>query len=296
MINKIISWWNLYWFSDRINMTSLKFYRFMVFGLSGGYIASSWNSFTLPTGDDYLNWQPISFFNLLEGPLSNDILLVLGCVWILSSACAAFSLLYFVTSWLTFFCALILLGHTYNFGYVYHSTHLYIMVVGLLCFTSFKKSALNWPIQMAKTYTVWIFFVCGLEKLYYGGGLNWALSDAFAVRLITASTEELYWNHWLLNQPSWVVQGFALFGLVVCELLSFLALVNHRLGLLFVLFWSLMHFFVILAFGSHTQFISQIFIYSLFLPPQLFTSVSLWVQGSGVNMFFQRKMGSFLTQ
>jgi hypothetical protein len=127
-----------------------------------------------------------------------------------------------------------------------------------------KSKDFSWIDWSMKIFVVFVMTLTGLQKLYYGGGSEWALSDAFYVR-IAVNPYSSPLAKIVLDSPLFVSQLFAFYALFIIELLSPLALFNKRIGLLYFFFWSSFHLGVTLLFGNHYLFYSQIFVYSVFL-------------------------------
>lgn len=262
-----------YFFAER-SYTAIRYLRFLVF-FGGALFFLLFKSLQPPTFFDV--WRPISFYQLLSGPVDPSIVQTLYYVWLAIAALAGLGVWFWWTSKIAFVLAVLHLGYEYNFNHVYHSTHVYIMTMGILAFARTTHPLLfskekpipdmsgenQWPIAWIKLYVVYAFFVCGLQKLYYGNGLEWALSDNFYIRLLV-NPHHPWLNEWSLNQPLIVSILLALFALTI-EVLAPLALLGKRLGLLFVISWILMHICVTGAFGGHIQFFSQCFAYMAFL-------------------------------
>lgn len=253
---------------------SLYCVRFLVFVVGAIYlrIHSSQHPQTF-----YDVWNPISFYTLLSEPLSSTTLEVLRDIWLFSSLIAGIGVLFRWTAPLAFVTALIYLGHSYNFNRVYHSTHLYIMTVGILAlaraphpflfstknFTNKFSGEYFWPLRWIQCYVVFAFFVCGLQKLYYGHGLQWIFSENFYLRLLQNPFHPPL-NQWILEQPLYVSQVMAFFAIAI-EFFAPLALLNRKWAVAFVVAWTAMHALVSATLGTHFQFFSQCFAYAAFL-------------------------------
>lgn len=149
------------------------------------------------------------------------------------------------------------------------------MALGILAFSkagdgfrwgggnSERRADYRWPVQLIKVYVVYVFFVCGVQKLLQSG-VSWALSDSFYYRLMTIPDQPPL-SQWIQSQPGFVSQIFASGALFVVELGAPFALLGRRAGMVFALIWSLFHVLVKATFGVHTLFFSQIFVYSAFI-------------------------------
>lgn len=220
-------------------------------------------------------WNPISFYVFLPGPLPSWILESARWVWLICSVAAGFGLWFRASAALSFCAALFFLGYEYCFNQVYHSVHIYIMTLGILAFARAPHSLFlsklrpesvhgefRWPLRWIQLYVVYVFFLCGLQKLYFGGW-EWVFSDNFYIRLLINPYHPPL-NEFALHGPLFISQVMAFLAFYL-ELLSPLALINKRWALAFVIMWTLLHVNVTATFGTHTQFFSQCFAYAAFL-------------------------------
>lgn len=256
--------WNSYWFKET-SPEALKAYRFIIYTLGALFL------YFVPGSHPasfYEIWDPISFYQLLPGPLSTTSIETVKLCWLVTSVLAGMSVGFRITGKLAALCGLFYFGYNYNFGHVYHSTHMYVMVLLILSFSKLenKPSIENrWPLALAQAYVVYVMFFCGLQKMYYGDGLLWVFSESFYLRLLmNPATPAL--NQWAVDGPLWISQAMAFMGVIVVELLSplFLFKNRHRWVLFFI--WLSFHFMVMLAYGSHKSFLSQVFCYVVILP------------------------------
>ena len=284
-MNWISTKWNHFWFEKEssINMIMARWLLFFC-----GAVFYTFMKDVHPTSF-YEQWHPLSFYKLLPGPLSPSTLNTLRVIWLVFSYAAGLGILYRYTSLVAFLTGVVYLGHDYCFGIVYHSHHMYIMCVGILVVSEFIcgyskriKTSLDlmstdyhWPLQWARCYVVYMMFVCGVEKLWYGGGLTWAFSESFFLRLWTNPYQPPL-NQWITSQPLFVSQAFAAVALFVVELGAPLVFLGKKSRIFFFFIWSFFHFFVSLTYGNHFTFYSQILCYALFidwssfLPKQMF--------------------------
>ncbi len=225
----------------------------------------------------YDQWNPISFYTFLPGPLSPALLESLRAIWLVLSVLAGFGIYFRWTAPIAFTMAVVYVGHDYNFNRVYHSIHLYIMTMGILAlapaahrnvFCNPKMSQrlsgdYLWPLRWIQLYVVYAFCLCGVQKLFYGQGLQWIFSENFYLRLLQNPYHPPL-NEWILHQPLFVSQILAFVALSI-ELFAPLALINKHWALGFVIAWTGMHFFVSATLGTHQQFFSQCFAYAAFL-------------------------------
>lgn len=267
--------WKHFWFkpADPINLGAIRFficcggavfYLFMKDGHPAGY---------------YKNWVPISFYQLLPGPISWELLEWIRRIWLVCIFLAGLGLAFRFTITLGFLAGLFYGGYTYNFGWVYHSNHLFVMALGILAFSRagdafrlFNKSgasaapsgAYRWPVRLIQCYVVYMFFICGLQKLWMAGGLAWVSSNSF-YHMLTANPFQSAIAVWIQSQPPWVAKIFAGSALFVVELGAPLALVNGHFALAFALMWASFHVMVNTVFGIHTMFFSHLFVYTVFV-------------------------------
>ncbi|MCF8059303.1 MAG: hypothetical protein K9K67_08405 [Bacteriovoracaceae bacterium] len=242
------------------NSLKLKTVEFCILTLGTLYV---WYNFNVFPPDFFAQWRPISFYKLFSEPFSRDFLFILKSCWIFFLIFAGLGIggrLFRIVGAL---CAIVLLGHHYNFGNVYHGTHVYIGAVIILCLLPRPKSN-GLLISYIKYFVVFVMVLTGLQKLYYGGGLDWAFTDAFFVRLASHPYQAKI-GRAVLEGPLILSQIFAGWALIVAELLAFMALFHKNLGRAYFFIWSSFHLGVTLVFGNHFMFYSQIFVYSAFL-------------------------------
>jgi hypothetical protein len=266
--------WNKFWFKD-VSAYNMLVFRFII--LTGGAVFH-WFILDSHPATFYESWAPISFYKLLDRPINADILNILRYVWLASTFVAGLGIFYRFFTVVGFLSGVVYLGHDYNFGVVYHSHHLYIMCVGILAFSSLcstigiqlsslkknKSSEFHWPLRLVQVYVIYVFFLCGVEKLWYGGGFSWAFSESFLLRMLV-NPHQTPLARWIIEQPMFVSQIFAAGALFVFELGAPFALLNSKIKILFVFLWSSFHVFVTLTFGNHYAFYSQILCYMAFI-------------------------------
>lgn len=259
-------WWNNYWFRPA-NRDPLIFYRFLIFFVGPIYI------FFIPMQHPpsfYEQWQPISFYQFFAGPLEPSVLISLKYIWIVFSLAAGLNLFFSITAKIAAACAIIYVGHSYNFGHVYHGTHLYVMVMSILSFSRLdrfdeKHPSHRWPIAFCAFYVVYTMFFCGLQKLYYGDGLRWFFSESFYLRLFTNPYSPPL-NQWIIQSPMWVSQTMAFWGLLITEVFTPFYLFRKSTRYLIFVIWTGFHIMVMLSFGSHKSFVTQVLCYFAILP------------------------------
>lgn len=243
--------------NDSLKLATIEF---IVLTLGTLYV---WYNFNVFPPDFFEVWKPISFYKLFSGPFSNGLLNVLKFCWIFFLVFAGFGIGGIVFRVAGALSAIILLGHHYNFGNVYHGTHVYIGAVMILCLLPRPQSK-RLLISYLKYFVVFVMVLTGIQKLWYGGGLDWAFTDAFFVRLASHPYQPKI-GQAVLEGPLIISQIFAGWALIVAELLAFVALFNKNWGRIYFFIWSSFHLGVTLVFGNHFMFYSQIFVYSAFL-------------------------------
>lgn len=241
-------------------LNNISICRFLVFTLGSLFLFyNSYGQILLPVEQ----WRPISFYQFLSGPISVTVYSFTNYFWLITSLIAGVGYRFRFFSVLAFLSGLFILGYEYNFGYVYHSKHLYIGSVGF--FALWGES--EYSLKLIRYYAVYILFVTGLEKLYFGEGLTWALSSNLYLQILDSPVRTKL-GEWLLNQNIMVSQVFAFVTLVFIELMSPLSLLmfkRYKSAFLFVVGWTLFHIMVTLTFGGHTQFFSHLFCYAAFI-------------------------------
>lgn len=277
MLKKIKESWNQFWLTPA-SASDLGKLRFVMF--TGGSIFHFFYQEVWEIPDFYHQWQPISFFQLFPGPLSEELQGYIHLCWVLFYFVAGLGIFFRPLAILGSVLGLIYLGHDYNFGVVYHSHHIYIMSCCILSFSAadrgfvfWKKSdpeyrwEYQWPIRWVQTYVVYVMFLCGLEKIFIGGPITWAFSDAFYMRTLVHPYKTPL-RDWLLDQPLVASQILSFLGLYVAEVFAPLALFRKGIARFYVYFWISFHVFVLFIFGFHVGFFSQVFAYfSLFFFP-----------------------------
>lgn len=242
------------------SLNNISICRFLVFTLGSLFLFyNSYGQILLP--DD--QWNPISFYQLLNGPISATVYNSFNYFWLMTSLIAGLGFRFRLFSVLAFLSGLFILGYEYNFGHVYHSKHLYIGSVGF--FALWGES--EYSLKLIRYYAVYILFVAGLEKLYFGEGLTWALSSNLYLQILESPVQTKF-GRWILSQNLAMSQAIAFVSLVFIELMSPLSLwvfKKYKSAVLFVASWTLFHVMVTLTFGGHTQFFSHLFCYSVFI-------------------------------
>lgn len=237
-----------------------------------------------PEGSIYQEWFPYGVFKylpkLIETKKEYDIILVL---FKSSLYLTFFGIGSRVTTLLSFIFGFIIHGHFLNYSNeVYHHSHMLIMALGILSLgpthdaLSFDRltwrrgqkivmdSAYTYPLSLLSIWVILVYTTAGMQKLYHGEGLRWALSQNLRVILLMTPKITSF-GEYLMQQNDFVIQTFALCALLV-ELLSPLALFNRKIFIFFIPMWSTLHIMVKLIFGGHTAFFSYIGAYLALIP------------------------------
>ena len=247
-------------------MKKLRTFEFLLLTCATSYVAYNFNKFP---ADFFLEWKPISFYKLLDSPLSETSLLIGKVIWFFSLFLAGLGVLRSPLSIIGGVAGIVTLGHHYNFGNVYHGTHLYIGALFLTCFFPYKDRNPELFLKCMKVFVVFVMCLTGLQKLYYGGGLDWAFTDSFYVR-VASNPYHPFVAKLILEGPLWFSQLLAAYSLFVVEVLSPVAMFKPKFGRVFFWIWSSFHIGVTLLFTNHYMFYSQIFIYAIFLDLDLY--------------------------
>ncbi len=253
----------------------LSFYRALLFGPATWYLFFKGHYYP----KDFFNqWQPISFYQLLQAPISATLLNVIQWSWFLVSFFAFISLFpklerkhYFSPlAKIASILGMIYLGHDYNFGRVYHGTHLYLGVCLLLAFAPKNKSNHPeyqndlWHIELIKIFIVFLLCCAGLQKLA-AGGMSWFTTDALFIKLATLPSHT-WMATTLLKAPLWVFKVLAFIIVIGVQVSAPLALLGKRIGLAYLILWSLFHLGATHIYSVGSSFYSQIFCYLIFFP------------------------------
>ncbi len=251
----------------------LQLYKIIIFGaattflfIKGHYYPPSF----------YSQWQPISFYRLLDQPLPPGLLRFFEWGWFILSMATALSCLkapqYFrALAKVASIFAVIYLGHDYNFGTIYHGTQLYLGVLLILAFAPMNKKEEQqqyfhdrWHIPLIKFFITFMLFGAGMQKLVKGG-LSWVFSDALFIKLALLPSHTWAATQ-LLQAPLWVFEFLAFIILFGVQLSAPLALFHRTIGIGYFILWSCFHLGATYIFSVGSTFYSQIFCYSLFLP------------------------------
>ncbi len=244
-------------------------------------LLTQYDSFLLSNfGHEELVYRTKIFF-FLTGPLSEGVLELIRWAW-------PVSLILFIAGWVpnflskvVFGLALFVYGYCFHFVEIFHGSHLFVMVLGLLAFTKIKPNSFGamlspWTLPqgvgMIKAYTVFMWVTLGLQKLFYGGA-EWVFSDSFANYIFLTPGVSSDLVQWVMDYPM-VFRGLAGAG-VALELFSLLPLISRRAALWMPVLWVCFHFQVSFFFGDHMVFYSQFVVYLVFwfFPEPLFKDI-----------------------
>ena len=253
----------------------LNFYRALIFGPATWYLFFKGHYYP----KEFFNqWQPISFYQLLSGPIDSELLSLIEWSWFLISLFAFISLFpklklkhYFSPlSKIGSILGIIYLGHDYNFGRVYHGTHLYLGVCLLLAFAPKNKADQPefhndlWHIELIKIFIVFLLACAGLQKLA-AGGMSWFTTDALFIKLATLPSHT-WMASALLKAPLWIFKILAFIIVIGVQVSAPLALWGKKTGLAYLFLWCLFHLGATHIYSVGSSFYSQIFCYFIFFP------------------------------
>jgi hypothetical protein len=271
----MIAAWKKFWFApdDPFNLGAVRF-----FVCCGGAVFYFFMRDVHPDGF-FTNWRPISFYQLMSGPISWQAVEWIRYTWLVFTFLAGLGLAFRFTITVGVLAGVFYNGYSYNFGWVYHSGHLYIMALIILSFSragdGFRifprkqevpapSSAYRWPVRLIQGYVVYVFFLCGAQKVWHAGNLDWAFSNSF-FNMLMSTAYQTPLNVWIQSQHPWVARFFAAGALFVVELGAPLAFLNRRMAVIYFFLWSFFHVMVTNTFGIHRMFFSQIFAYTAFI-------------------------------
>jgi hypothetical protein len=154
-------------------------------------------------------WTPISFFGVLAVPSSGWLALLAG-VWRISLVLSCLGLFTRLSTVFSFVLGLYLLGLSYNFGALFHTRGLLVIVLGIVALSrcgdgfsidnmirtrrgggsstwgSRASGEYTWPVRAVWLMFALVFFAAGLSKLRHSG-LEWIFSDNMSTILIWAA-------------------------------------------------------------------------------------------------------------
>lgn len=283
----MISFWNRYWFSPRkpgdLCVARIFFYLLLYFFLRDRIQdLARWGN--LP---DAGLWTSISFFKYLPfHALSPSVLHSLGILWQVAVIFSALGLFTRLSTKLVFFLGLYVIGLPYNFGKIDHPYHLPLVIAGIFAFSrcgdfwsvdrlianwrkkasfqipSVADAAYQWPLMLARTYMMVIYFEAGFQKLKHSG-LEWVFSDNFQLMLVTRPTVTPL-GLWVSYFP-WLCQFLAGVTLLA-QILAPLALFSGTAALFLVPTLFMFHIGTYILMGNHGYFIPYDIAYVAWVP------------------------------
>ncbi len=276
--NFVFNKWNSFWFAKR-NPQPLSIYRVLIFS---GLLVVYW--FFWDRHESFFNcelYQTVGVYSLFGIPCSSYLFKIAYWAGILTAFLALLGLGYKWTGKLASLFALFVSGYIYNFHEVYHSYHMFIIVVlivgfsragGSLSFDAWlQKNSMedswefHWPLQMVRLYVVYVYWIVGIEKLYYGG-FEWAFSENLQM-IVFVNPQKGLLAPWFLSLSKYSVILIASWSLFVAEFLSPIALFGKKAGYFMWFNWLIFHIGVSLTLGGHLGFFSQVLCACVFLLP-----------------------------
>lgn len=274
-MSSLVAAWKKYWFApdDPFNLGATRFFL-----CCGGAVFYFFLRDSFPDGF-FHEWHPISYYRLLPGPISQNWVEWIRFIWLGFTFLAGLGIAFRYTIVIGAAAGMFFNGYNYNFSWVYHSNHIYVMALIILAFSragdGFRifpglrplpapSSAYRWPLRLIQCYVVYVFFLCGVQKVWNAGGFEWALSNSF-FNLIMTTPYHTPLSLWVQAQPPWMAKVFSSVALFVVELGAPIALLSRRCALAYFFIWSFFHVMVKATFGIHTLFFSQILAYTAFI-------------------------------
>lgn len=227
-------------------------------------------------------YDPVTFFRLFEyETLFYFDFDNLQTIWKVSLLCAAFGILYPISSFFSFAIALWFAGIPLNFGKIHHSNHMIVTVLGILAFSFvpgrlaldnliFKKvkrfyrveNIVGWPLLTIRIYMTLTYFGAGFQKLRHGG-LEWIFSDNMATIILTRPT--------MTPLGEWVSQFhyftiFLAFSTVLFQLTAPLSLFSRKWAAISMTTNFFMHIGTYLVLGNHGYFFAYNLCFAAWLP------------------------------
>lgn len=270
--------WHSYWFKPASAIV-LGTYRIVLFSYLflllcvGLYLQKSY---------ECAAFSPVGIFSTIHFPCSDVVIRITYLIGIFSSLFAASGYEFRIFGKVAAVSAMLVLGYEYNFHEIYHGYHVLIMTLLIVSFsragdacTLFSRGEhytqtsyrYRWPVQLCKLYVVYVYFLVGAERLYFGG-LEWVFSENLQILVFTKPQASVLGDWFLtLSTPSVIV--FAFTAVFICEIFAPLALINKKTGALYWFLWLFFHIGVSLVLGRHKSFFSQVPAASVFLIPTL---------------------------
>ena len=217
-------------------------------------------------------WTPVGVFNFYPKDMmfsltETHMLLTLLCVFLFL---AMIGFLTRISAFMSFILALLFLGYPNNFGTVYDSSCLFLVVSFVLIFSNMggnlsidnllrkkknlseKDKELNlfwnlWTVKLITTLTCLFYFTSGIQKLRISG-LDWFFSDHMAITFIhTGHPIGLFLSKFFIFSKIAAFLGFA------TQILAFIPIIYSRITPLFLILFCLFHIIIDLTLGSHFQ-------------------------------------------
>ena len=248
-------------------------------------------------------WTPVGIFKfypqgLVFSLMESHILLNICCVFLFFTM---IGLITRISAIVSFILALLLLGYPNNFGTIYDTHCLFLVVLFVLIFSNMgdtlsidnflKKKSINrdkkldlcwslWTVKLITTLICLFYFTSGIQKLRVSGW-DWLLSDHMSISFMHMGHPiGLY-----LSQFSVFCHLTALLGLIT-QVGAFLPIFYSWLVPLFFVLFCLFHIIVDVTFGSHFQ---THFYALVFLIP--WGNLLPWLPGNFTGCFWPSVLG-----
>jgi hypothetical protein len=224
-------------------------------------------------------WMPISLFRVLPGPPRSPALIgVLQIVWKISLLTSAVGLVSRFSMVVAAALGFFLLGLPNCFGKIHHLDGFPVLLLGILALSpcadaltvdrpprSNRESwQYTWPVRLAQTLFLLVFFAAGYAKLR-NGGLAWmtgaSMRSIWLGELFTHTPPTRLGS--FLAQWTWVSRVAAVLTVVI-ELSALPAIFVRRLRVFTLIGLFSMQVFIALMLGVY--FSPQLVGYTLFLP------------------------------
>lgn len=231
----------------------------------------------------------VPLFQILPFPFSQNTLGALEVLWAFALILGLIGLCTRPALFAAGLCGVLVLGHEFNWGRIFHSESLILqalLFLGLvrgagevwsvdqLLATWRSKRQARTSIKPSMTpkealaalvglqiLVCLCYFSAGLSK-FRRGGWEWALSENLAIDFFQQPFRNPL-STWFLDQDPWVLRTLA-FSVLSLELLSWLPLWWTRARFFFLLSWGMLHLGVYMILGGHSLFFSQILLYPAF--------------------------------
>ncbi len=230
-------------------------------------------------------WLPISYFQLSEKQIciNSNLALILYYGWLGSLFFALIGLYTRRAIIVAFILSLLIVPFYFNFGLLHHLTHFPIVILGILAFSHcgdflsvdallrkwrgqialpLTSPEYNWPLALAKVYTVLIYFIAGLQK-FKNSGFRWFESENMQILLLTRPTLTAP-GFWVATHPK--IAAISALAIMLVQIGAPLALLHTRWALLCVPSLVGFHLTSFWLMGAHGNFFSHIWALTLWLP------------------------------